>query len=103
MLRRCALSILGETYRWVRENCTCDAYLPGLVRDELLMLTALDPWRETGLLTPQLPQVFATDARMEGYGAVSSPATLREIKDEARFGETKGGCVCRSDVHDDIE
>ena len=43
MLRRCALSILGETYRWVRENCTCDAYLPGLVRDELLMLTALAP------------------------------------------------------------
>eukprot|EP00972_Heterocapsa_arctica_P033073 4866401-Heterocapsa_arctica.AAC.1 len=74
MLRRCALSILGETYRWVRDNNAREAYLPAQVRDELLMLTALAPWMETGLETPWLPWVFATDASMEGYGVVSSPA-----------------------------
>eukprot|EP00972_Heterocapsa_arctica_P042307 6235836-Heterocapsa_arctica.AAC.1 len=68
MLRRCALSILGETYSWVRENRTCNARLPGLVRCELLMLAALAPWMETALETPWLPTVFATDASVEGYG-----------------------------------
>ena len=103
MLRRMALSILGDTYRWMQEHRAKRAPLPWLVKCELRMLVALGPWMSTNLETPWLRQVFATDASMEGYGVVSTQAKLSEIRSEARLAETKGWTVCLDDDYSDIE
>eukprot|EP00972_Heterocapsa_arctica_P071774 10601027-Heterocapsa_arctica.AAC.1 len=58
---------------------------------------------ETGLEPPWLPHVVATDASLTDYRVVGSPATLREIKNEACFTETKDWTIGMNDVHDNIE
>ena len=103
MLRRQALAILGDTYRWMQEHRAKRASFPWPVKCELRMLIALGPWMSTNLETPCLRQVFAADASMEGYGVVSTPAKVAEILSEARLAETKGWTVCFDDDYNDIE
>ena len=103
MLRRQALAILGDTYRWMQEHRAKRASFPWPVKCELRMLIALGPWMSTNLETPWLRQVFATDASMEGYGVVSTPAKVAEILSEARLAETTGWTVCLDDDYNDIE
>ena len=103
MLRRQALAILGDTYRWMQEHRAKRAPLPWPVKCELRMLIALGPWVSTNLETPWFRQVFATDASMEGYGVVSTQAKVAEIQSEARLAETKGWTVCLDDDYNDIE
>ena len=103
MMRRQALAILGETYRWAQEHRHSQGVLPEAVRAELCMLAALGPWMCTNLETPWLLRVFATDASLEGYGVVSTMAPIDDIKGEARYTETKGWTVCVNDTYDDVE
>lgn len=103
LMRRQALAILGQAYRWVQTHRLSQAPLPQEVHCELRMLMALGPWMGTNLECPWLRTVFATDASMEGYGVVATTANLHSIRSEARFAETKGWTVCMNDTHDDIE
>ena len=103
MLRRQALSILGDAYRWMQEHRAKRTPLPWLVKCELRMLIALGPWMFTNLEIPWLWQLFATDASMEVYGVVSTQVKVAEIQSEARLAETKGWTVCFDDDYNDIE
>ena len=102
MLRRQALAILGDTYRWMQQHRSGRAPLPRIVRCELEMLIALGPWMSTNLETPWLHQVYATDASMEGYGVVITKAKVSEIRFEARLAETKGWTVCLDDEYSSV-
>ena len=84
MTCRLGLSILSTCYQFVHAHLDDPLHLRpmrSLVRDELVTLCALTPLFFTNLERPWGARAFMTDASMEGYGIVATPATKAECRE----------------------
>jgi hypothetical protein len=75
MLRRAALVVLNESYRYLRVAEQRRFTLWPSVRDELLCLMTLAPLLQTDMAAPFHHRVYASDASEVAAGVVSTPLT----------------------------
>ena len=90
MVARPAFAILDATYRWIQsfEDDEMDHPQPlwKSVRDELRALSVLSIFFEVNLETEWHEQVYMTDASNEGFAAVVTTSSAKEIRQEIDMG-----------------
>jgi hypothetical protein len=104
LFARCSYSVLDVTYHQMRENNKSGRIIiSNGMRQELRCLAAIAPLVVTNLETPWHLKAFATDASMTGYGVTHTPASVTELRDEARHCELRGWTVCVEDSYAQVE
>ena len=96
MVRRCCLSVLEETYRFIREKREVkgEVKLGEAVRNELAAFGLLMMLSTQDLRMPWDCQVHMMDASEEGGGIVATTSQHQEIRKEAKWG-IRGGWLKR--------
>ena len=96
MVRRPSLSVLFQTYHWVRahDGQTSSFPLPHEVQRELLALAALLPLAEQLLDAPWHLTTYMMDAAELGGGICSCHGSLDEIRSKGAFAAKGGWAIC---------
>ena len=91
LLGRGGFAILDSTYRFVKEERGRPACaLPKEVKKELLLAARLSVFFRVSLKAGYVPALFMTDASPTGGGLVKAPATVSELRSEAKYGHRSG-------------